>query len=117
MMEIGSTVEAPVVRVEAYGIYLKYDDEMILVLAPEFSWESGDIRKKVKVGDTMKVQILRLNYQTGENVGSIRRLQQQQNPYGFWPDFPAGQFCGVGFPRFIRTALRYDCRTTFGDLL
>jgi ribosomal protein S1 len=82
MLEIGSVVEGQVVRVEPYGIYLKHGDETVIVLAPEVSWhEKGDLRERVRVGQTFRVHVLRYNYQTREIVGSVRRLQPEQNPY------------------------------------
>jgi ribosomal protein S1 len=90
MIEVGSIVEGTVERVELYGIYLKHGDETVIVLAPEVSWQGGDIREKVAVGDKVQAKILRLNYKTGEHVGSIRRLQQDRNPYRRLSRLPRG---------------------------
>src|SRR5262245_420538 len=82
MVEVGSVIRAAVVRVEAHGVYLQFGEETVLVLAPEVAWlAKGDLRSRVQVGELFDILVLRYNYQTGEIVGSIRRLHPEQNPY------------------------------------
>jgi len=82
MVEIGSIIEAVVTRVEHFGIFLQHDGEEVVVLLPEFSWEPvHDLRQLVRVGDLLQVLVVRYNYQKKQIVGSIRRLQQEKNPY------------------------------------
>ncbi len=82
MVEIGSVIQAKVMRIEPYGVYLKHGDETVVVLAPEVSWrDKRDIREQVHVGDNLNVLVLRFNYQTKEIVGSLRRLRKDDNPY------------------------------------
>jgi ribosomal protein S1 len=82
MVEIGSVIEGRVVRVEPYAVYLKHGDETVIVLAPEVAWRGQrDPRERVRIGESFRVLVLRYNYEAREIVGSIRRLQPEQNPY------------------------------------
>jgi small subunit ribosomal protein S1 len=82
MIEIGSVVSAQVERVEPYGVYFRAADDTVLVLAPDVAWTGRvNLAEAFPVGTTRDVMILRLNYKTGEYVGSIRRLHPEDNPY------------------------------------
>jgi ribosomal protein S1 len=92
MVEIGSVIEAVVTRIEHYGVYLRHDGDEILVLIPEFSWHPvKNLQEVVRVGDRLRVQVLRYNYQDRRFVGSVRRLQQEDNPYRQLSRLPPGE--------------------------
>lgn len=82
MIELGTTVQASVTRVEPFGIFLKHGDDIILVLVPEVSWSATrNLRERFQPGQTLDVKVMRYNYDKNEYVGSLRRLQQAENPY------------------------------------
>jgi ribosomal protein S1 len=95
MVEIGSTIEAAVTRVEHYGVHLDYAGQEVLVLVPEFAWQPVNLANAVRVGDRLKVLVLRYNYKTKQIVGSVRRLHPEQNPYRELSRLPPGvALCG-----------------------
>lgn len=76
MVEVGIVIQAGVVRIENYGVYLKYNDQDVVVLVPEIDWlPVTDISERVHVGDLLDVYVLRYNYRDRVVVGSIRRAQ------------------------------------------
>jgi small subunit ribosomal protein S1 len=92
MVEIGSTIDAVVTQVEQYGVYLEHDGEEVLVLIPEFSWQPvRDLKSAVRVGERLKVLVLRYNYKKRQIVGSVRRLHAEQNPYRELSRLPPGE--------------------------
>lgn len=57
---IGKIVKAKVTRVEAYGLYLAFDEEEAIVLIPDVSCEPvADLAAKYRVGDEVGIRILR----------------------------------------------------------
>jgi ribosomal protein S1 len=91
MIEVGSVIRSPVHRIEPYGLYFRHGDDSVLVLAPEVSWTGkGDLHDRVQVGDEFDILVLRMNYQSGEYVGSIRRLHKEENPYRQLARLPRG---------------------------
>ncbi len=91
MIEIGSTIEAVVTRVEPYGIFLRRGEEEVVVLLPEFSWRRvKNLREVVHIGDHLTVVVLRYNYKDRKVVASVRRLHQEENPYRELSRLPAG---------------------------
>jgi ribosomal protein S1 len=82
MVEIGSSIRATVTRVEPYGIFLEHPEGAVVVLIPEVSWcDRRPLAERVRPGDEYEVLVLRYNYRDRQLVGSIRRLQPEQNPY------------------------------------
>jgi ribosomal protein S1 len=82
MVEIGSMIEATVTRLEPYGIWFKYQDQDGLILIPEVAWQPvQDLQTVARVGDRLKVYVLRYNYRDRAIVGSLRRLRPEENPY------------------------------------
>lgn len=96
MVEIGSIIQARVIRVEAYGLFLKHNDETVFVVLPEVSWlDNRDLRERVSVGEVFDVYVLRYNYEKKEIVGSIRRAHPERNPYRALSRLPPGRvLCG-----------------------
>jgi ribosomal protein S1 len=82
MLEIGSVVQARVTDKKPYGVYLQFEDQSILVLAPEIAWhDNREAMDQIRPGDVLEVQILLCNYPNKEFSGSLRRARQQDNPY------------------------------------
>src|SRR5689334_12205771 len=82
MVEVGTNIQARVVRIEAYGIWLKYAEEDVLVLVPEVSWKSVSRPEElVKIGDVRELRVLRYNYKDHVIVGSFKALHPEENPY------------------------------------
>jgi ribosomal protein S1 len=82
MVEIGSTIQAQVSRIENFGLFLKYNAETVCVLIPEVSWRPvSDLHQRFRVGDVVDVYVTHYNYGKREIVGSIRRLHPEDNPY------------------------------------
>lgn len=82
MIEIGSSVIAVVERVEPYGVFLARDGDTIFLPTGNLAWKPnenpiGDIH----VGDSMKVVVLRLNYEKKTYAGSLKHLHPENNPY------------------------------------
>jgi ribosomal protein S1 len=96
MVEIGSTIQAQVLRVEAYGVFLKHGDETVFVVLPEVSWlDTKALRDRVHVGEVFDVYVLRYNYRDRQIVGSIRRAHDELNPYRALSRLPPAQIlCG-----------------------
>jgi hypothetical protein len=60
MLVEGEIVRGRVVRVEMYGVYLKYYDDTILVLIPDWSWKRIQyLSQSVNIGDDIDVQVMR----------------------------------------------------------
>ena len=82
MVEIGSTIQAKVERIDSYGVWMKHKGEVVLVLIPEICWvplrHPGE---KMQEGEILEVYVLRYNYCDKVIVGSIRRLHPEDNPY------------------------------------
>ncbi|RKZ51152.1 MAG: hypothetical protein DRR16_23115 [Candidatus Parabeggiatoa sp. nov. 3] len=75
-------LEAKVVRIEAYGVYLDYLGKEILVLIPELSWKPIQHPSEiVQLDERVRVYIIKYNYETQKIVGSIKILAQESNPY------------------------------------
>ncbi|HKI37484.1 MAG TPA: S1 RNA-binding domain-containing protein [Gemmataceae bacterium] len=92
MVEIGFVIEAVVTHVEHYGVFLRHDGEEVIVLIPEFSWRPvKNLRDVVRVGDRLKVLVLRYNYKKRQIVASVRRLHQEDNPYRELSRLPPGE--------------------------
>jgi small subunit ribosomal protein S1 len=101
MVEIGSTIEAVVTGVKHYGVYLDHEGQEVVVLLPEVSWKPvRDLASAVRVGDTLKVLVLRYNYKTQQIVGSVRRLYPAENPYRDLSRLPPGEILH-GKVRFV----------------
>ncbi len=82
MVEIGSTIQAQVSRVENFGLFLKYKNETVCVLVPELAWRPiRDLHQQYQVGDVVDVYVTHYNYADRQIVGSIRRLHPEENPY------------------------------------
>jgi ribosomal protein S1 len=82
MVEIGNVVEGTVDRIEPYALFLNHAEGKVVVLAPEVSWhDHRSLRDRFKIGDVLRVLILRYNYKDEAYVGSIRRLHPELNPY------------------------------------
>jgi small subunit ribosomal protein S1 len=82
MVEIGNVIEGTVDRIEPYGLFLNHADGKVIVLAPEVSWhDHRNLRDRFKIGDVLRVRVLRYNYKDEAYVGSIRRLHPELNPY------------------------------------
>jgi ribosomal protein S1 len=82
MLEIGKVIEGTVDRIEPYGLFLNHPEGKVVVLGPEVSWhDHRSLRVRFKIGDVLRVLILRYNYKDEAYVGSIRRLHPELNPY------------------------------------
>jgi len=82
MVEIGSVIQARVVRLESYGAWLKHNTEDVVILIPEISWHGvrhpGDV---LAVEDVLDVFVVRYNYKDRVIVGSLKALHPEENPY------------------------------------
>jgi ribosomal protein S1 len=70
---VGTVVVARVTRVEAYGVYLEFDGNALLVLVPDVSYEwFPDLTAKYGPGDEVSVRVLK--YVESHNVfkGTIK---------------------------------------------
>jgi ribosomal protein S1 len=82
MVEIGSVIEARVVRLEPFGVWLKHGAEDVLVLVPELSWKPGtEPRQMAAIGDDLRVRVLRYNYKDRVILGSVKALYPEDNPF------------------------------------
>ncbi len=82
MIKEKQVVEAKVVCIEAYGVYLDYQGEEILVLIPELSWKPIQHPSEiVQLDERVRVYIIKYNYDTQKFVGSVKILDQESNPY------------------------------------
>ena len=82
MVEIGNVIEGTVDRIEPYGLFLNHAAGKVVVLGPEVSWhDHRNLRDRFKIGDVLRVLVLRYNYKDEAYVGSIRRLHPELNPY------------------------------------
>lgn len=82
MVEIGSAIQARVVRIEHYGIFLKYESQDVFINLPELSWfPVRNLQETIHIGDVLNVHVLRYNYSKKTIVGSLRRLHPEKNPY------------------------------------
>src|SRR5262245_34245885 len=81
MVEIGSKIKARVVRVEPHGIWLKYQDQDVVVLAPDSSWKTDAAGAAFHAGDTIEVLAVRYNYPERVLVASVKALHPEENPY------------------------------------
>lgn len=83
MLEIGSIIDAVVVRSDVSGVFLTHDGNQVFVPAPEVSWapDSPIIATSNAIGMQLRVLILHFNYRDNFFVGSIRRIDQRGNPY------------------------------------
>ena len=81
MLESGKIVEAIVTGVEAFGVFLRYEQLEIVVLIPELEWEPtvSDCRSFTQVGKYHEVYIVR-KAKDGPHVGSIRRTKPEDDP-------------------------------------
>jgi len=81
-MQEKQVVEAKVIRIETYGVYLDYQGEEILVLIPELSWKPIQHPSEiVQLDEKVRVSIIKYNNDTRKFVGSIKVLDQESNPY------------------------------------
>ena len=82
MISIGEIVDATVVRVEPYGVYLQVHDGEILVLIPEIAWcPTTDPHVVAPVGSVHRVRILAHSPEHDIYTGSFRLVDPEQNPY------------------------------------
>ena len=82
MVEIGNVIEGTVDRIEPYGLFLNHAAGKVVVLGPEVSWhDHRNLRERFKIGDVLRVLVLRYNYKDEVYAGSIRRLHPEHNPY------------------------------------
>jgi small subunit ribosomal protein S1 len=82
MVEVGSVINAKVVRIEPYGVWLDFRGERALVLVPELSWKKiAHPTEIVHEGDAIDVYVSHYNYKDQVIVGSVKRLCPEQNPY------------------------------------
>lgn len=91
MIEIGSVVEATVVRTVPFGIFLQSGGDTILVTLDKVSWTpSPNTLSQFEVGQTWRVLVERLNYKENVYAGSLKLLTPEQNPYREFSVLPAG---------------------------
>lgn len=82
MIEIGSTVDATITRVEPYGLFLTHDDDSIFVPANNIAWvPTPTTMDAFRVGDSLSVVIERLNSENNTYAGSVKHLHPEENPY------------------------------------
>jgi ribosomal protein S1 len=82
MVEIGTTIEACVTRVEPYGVFLKHGTADVFVPLPEISWSRiPSLHDAVRVGQIVCLRVVRFNYRDRVLVGSMRRAHPEENPY------------------------------------
>lgn len=82
MVDVGTIIRAKVTRVEPYGVYLEHAQGPVIVLVPEVSWaDARPLRERIQLETEHDVLVLRYNYRDKIIVGSIRRLDQEHNPY------------------------------------
>ena len=96
MVEIGSVIRARIIRVEPYGVFLRYGDQTVFVHLPEVAWlDKRGLPDRFQVGEELDVYVLRYNYEQKQIVGSIRRLHPEQNPYRMLSRLEPGEIlCG-----------------------
>ena len=58
-INVGDVIEANVAKVEKYGAFLKFGMVQGLLRAKDYSHKFVDITKEVKVGDSLKVQVVK----------------------------------------------------------
>jgi len=91
MVETGSIIRAQVVKIEPYGVWLEYQDEKVLVLVPDITWNMiGHPSDVVRLGDSLDIYVLRFNYRDKVIVGSIKKLHPDENPYRELSRLPPG---------------------------
>src|SRR4051794_2009735 len=82
MVDIGAVFRARVERIEPYGVWLKHNNEDVIVLIPDLSWQRiGHPEELVSVGDVCDVFAMRYNYANRVVVGSLKALRPEENPY------------------------------------
>lgn len=58
-INVGDEIEATVAKVEKYGAFLRYGLVQGLLRAKDYSHKFVDITKEIKVGDTLKVKVIK----------------------------------------------------------
>jgi ribosomal protein S1 len=92
MIEIGTVVEATVVRTAPFGVFLQSGGDTIFTPLNNLSWTpSADILSQFEVGKTIRVLVERFNYEKGEYAGNLKVLVPEQNPYRGFSILPAGK--------------------------
>ena len=82
MLQIDATIEAHVVRVEPYGLYLEYGDDTIFVTLDNLSWlAKPDSLSNVRAGQKIAIKILHYAKDRCLYVGSVKHLHPEENPY------------------------------------
>ncbi len=82
MLEIGAIVEAMIMRVEPFGIFLAYGNDSIFVPLNNVAWiPTPTMLANLSVGQTLRVMIERLNYEKNTYTGSLKHLDPEGNPY------------------------------------
>lgn len=91
MLEIGSVVNAEVVRIMPYGLYLRAGDDTVLITVGQISWTpTRETSSQFQVGQTLRVLIERFDYAKKVYAGSMRLLTPELNPYREFSMLPAG---------------------------
>jgi ribosomal protein S1 len=91
MLEIGSVVDAEVIRIMPFGLYLKAGDDTVLLTVGQISWTpTRETSSQFKVGQTLRVLVERFDYAKKVYAGSIRLLTPELNPYREFSMLPAG---------------------------
>lgn len=92
-MNPGSIVKATVQSVEPYGIFLRHNEDVILVLIPEVVWIPSsvrDCREFTRPGESFAVKILRYVPECGHYLGSLKQTQPDDDPWRNSDEFKVG---------------------------
>jgi len=91
VLEIGCVVEATIIQITAFGVFLKSGSDTIFIPLDGLSWTpSPDITRQFQVGQTHQVFVERFNYEKSVYAGSLRLLVPEQNPYREFSALPSG---------------------------
>ncbi len=92
MIEIGTMVEATVIRTAPFGVFLQHGGDAIFMPLNNISWTpSPDILSQFEVGQTVRVLVERFNYEKCEYAGNLRILAPERNPYREFSVLPPGK--------------------------
>jgi small subunit ribosomal protein S1 len=82
MLEIGKVVTGYVSKIEAYGIYLNYQQYEIFVKIVDMTWDFGplDPFQFTQIDDELRVKILGF-IKENQYVGSLKDVYPEKNPW------------------------------------
>jgi ribosomal protein S1 len=82
--QIGQIVPAKVKKIFHYGVLFSSKETLVMVLIPELSWKRvKDINELFKLGEICNVKLIKYISEKNEYVGSIKSLDDKNNPYIF----------------------------------